>query len=207
MPRVKRRRQSSPAVFERWRQIQPLLDAGATLTEVGKKFAMRPSMVYYLRQKFQDQPVEEHTKPVSGTQEIIDSLYRQKQKVQEQIRTAMEEIRRIELAIHALEGTALDPAAPTVSRMLSDLNGKPENHRRPHEGEDGTHVAPSRAGADEAHSGEMKRTGKTMNEVVVDLIRQLPPAPVTTEFVFDPDDPLWESRLIDELAIKHLKVN
>jgi hypothetical protein len=53
---------------------------------------------------------------------------------------------------------------------------------------------------------EAKRTGKTMNEVVVDLIGRLPPAPAT-EFVFDPDDPLWESRLIDELAIKHLKVN
>jgi hypothetical protein len=125
MPLVKGRRQSSAAIYERWRQIQPLLEAGATLTEVGKKFAMRPSMVYYLREKFQDaQPVEEHTPPVSATQEIIVSLYQQKQKLQEEIRTAMEELRRIELAIHALEGTALDPAAPTVSQMLRDVNGK-----------------------------------------------------------------------------------
>jgi hypothetical protein len=49
-----------------------------------------------------------------------------------------------------------------------------------------------------------KRTGKTTDEVIHDLIGLLlhPPA---LEFKLDPDDPYFESRLIEQLAIKHLK--
>lgn len=58
---------------------------------------------------------------------------------------------------------------------------------------------------------EARRTGKTWRKVVADLLELLPPPEhadeVIDEFVFDADDPYFESRIIELLALKHLKVN